>query len=224
MANHPKESDRRSKTLVILVGGLCLLLFFLLSVLFNLKEIAAFLIVPNKPIHADIAIVLSGGTVPRVLAARDLYKNGSVRKILLIPESNEIREIDRELERLGIQLIKSNELTQRILETSQIPKSDIMKLHDSIDGTINEAKAVKAYLENEQLMLSLTIVTSELNSRRQCYIFRNVLIGFKVQCYASPYTKFDIDKWWNHPRRALNILIEYLKFTANIFLLLIYES
>ena len=99
-----------------------------------------------------------------------------------------------------------------------------MKLHDSIDGTINEAKAIKAYLENKQLMLSLAIVTSKLNSRRQCYIFRHVLIGFKVQCYASPYTKFDIEKWWNYPRRALNILIEYLKFSANIFMLFIYES
>lgn len=201
-----------------------MLLFFLLTVLFNLKEIADFLIVPNKPIDADIAIVLSGGGTSRTLAARDLYKNGSVKKILLIPESNEISEVDRELERLGIQSIKSNEFTQRILEISQIPKSDIMKLPDSINGTINEAKAVKAYFEKEQLMLSLAIVTSKLSSRRQCYIFRNVLIGFKVQCYASPYIKFYTDKWWNFPRRSLNILVEYLKFTTNIFALLIYEN
>lgn len=210
-----------SRRYFIMASGLGLVVVLVMIIWVNLQGIAGFLIVPETVIKADLAIVLSGGSIPRVLTARDLYKKGSVEKILLIPEPNGSNAADKELHRLGINLVKSNELTSRILKASHVPLSDVLTLPQAINGTINEAKAVKEYLGNTQKFKRVVIVTSGLSSQRQCYIFRQVLVGVEVLCSASAYTRFEVDNWWKHPRRALGVLIEYLKFTANFLTLLV---
>ena len=206
----------------ILASGMGLVVVLGMITWVNLQGIAGFLVVPETVIKADLAVVLSGKTVPRVLAVRDLYKKGSVEKILLIPEATGTNAADKELQRLGITLIRSNELTRRILNASHVPFSDVFTLPHAIDGTINEAKAVKEFLRNIQKVERLVIVTSKLSSQRQCYIFRQVLVDVEVLCSASTYDTFEVEKWWNYPRRALKVLIEYLKFTANFLTLLVY--
>ena len=217
------ENPRPSRTRIKLaVAGMMGMLIVLLVVsLINLQEIADFLIIPETIVKAEIAVVLSGGNIPRVLAARDLYKNGLVKNILLIPEPIGSSAADTELRRLGINLLKENDLTKRILEASKVPSSDVLVLAHSIDGTIKEAEAIKEFLEKHQDVERIVIVTSKLSSQRQCYIFKKILIDVEVQCTASAYDTSNMKDWWKHPRRALQVLIEYLKFTANFLTLLV---
>lgn len=221
MSSEKEKKVNRSRAYYPLVGSIGLLIILLMITWTNLRGIAAFLIVPQIPINADIAVVLSGGSIPRVLAARDLYKNGSVKKILLIPEPSGTSSADKELHKLGISRMKANEITQRILEASQVPPSDVLTLPHSINGTINEAKAVDEFLEDFPKIKQVAIVTTKLNSQRQCYIFRQVLADTEILCHASPYDNLNIDNWWTHPRQALGIFIEYLKLISNFLTLLV---
>ncbi len=171
MGNVGKSKAGHSRMYFIMASGLALVVVLVMIIWVNLQGIAGFLVVSETAIKADLAIVLSGGSIPRVLTARDLYKKGSVEKILFIPEPNGSNAADKELHRLGINLVKSNELTSRILNASHVPLSAVLTLPHAINGTINEAKAVKEYLGNTQKFKRVVIVTSGLSSQRQCYIF-----------------------------------------------------
>ncbi len=209
----------RSRVKLALATGLGLMFVLVAGIWINRQEIADFLIVPDTMITADVAVVLSGGNIPRMLAARDLYKNGAVQKILFIPEPNRSGRATTELERLGITRLQGDELSYRILEASQVPRTDVLALPQAIDGTIHEAAAIQHYLKNLPDVKRIVIVTSKISSRRQCYIFRKVLNDMDVQCVASPYDTASVEQWWVHPRQALFVLMEYQKFIANVMML-----
>lgn len=183
----------------------------------------AFLAVKDDFAWADAAVVLSGLPTSRAFAAHDLYAQGRVGQIILIPEPPEKVEGEMVPERVRQQLIALGlfdptlpQWGQRILVALGVPQSEIVVLPEPAHGTIVEAQRIRAFL-NGRALSSLALVTSKSASRRARFIFRRVLRGTNIRILASPtpYDSFEPDAWWTKPRNALTVLTEYEKLLVN---------
>ncbi|MBI3321304.1 MAG: YdcF family protein [Candidatus Omnitrophica bacterium] len=165
--------------------------------------------------HADAALILSGNPIERALAARDLYREGRVDRIFVIPEP--APPWNAELARLGLLEADRRPWTQRILLASGVPQEKMVFLTEPADGTIVEARQMRRFLK-DQFPRQLVIVTSASASRRARYIFRRVLKGkpVVVLSYPSRYGPFRAQRWWSQPRNALSVVMEYQKFLMNV--------
>jgi uncharacterized SAM-binding protein YcdF (DUF218 family) len=170
---------------------------------------------------ADVAVVLSGEPGTRTLAARDLYRERRVRRIVVIPEAQRNDATRRELEALGI--TPPPPLPPRILLASGIPPAAFDVLPEPIDGTIEEARRIKRHLEGT-VAPRIAVITSKFASRRACLIFRRVLRDREIFCLPTPYDPFEPREWWRQPRDALNVVVEYQKLAANALMLLVSRS
>jgi len=189
----------------LITGGGLLLAALFPSVL---KLPVEFLNTQDVPINADLIVVLSGNSVPRSLWARDLYKKGFSRKILLIPPRPGLL-LRQELEKIGIKKPKYL-FSQRILMASGVPLSSIQKLPTHAKNTKDETRLVGAYI-SEHGVRSILLVTSTINSRRQCWTFKRALPAIEISCQPSTYDRIIYDR-----KTSLRVINEYLKFTANV--------
>lgn len=176
-----------------------------------------FLVVEDGFESADVALILSGDPMGRSLAARDLYRQGRVQSILVIPEPP--NPLEDELSEIGLVETNRLPLSQRILEASGVPRTKIKFLANSADGTFDEAQSVKRGFQRAGIFPdSLALITSPYASRRARFIFRNVLRGpsIQVHAYPDPYEAFSSQQWWTKPRNALDVVMEYHKFAVNL--------
>lgn len=177
-----------------------------------------FLVRRDALTRADVAIVLSGEPSTRTLAARDLYRERRIRRIVIIPEAQRDAAVQRELDALRIATPPS--LVPRILLASGVPSSAFVVLPDAAEGTIEEARRVEAYLRDERSR-RIVVITSKFASRRACFIFSRVLKGREILCWPTPYDSFEPRTWWRHPRDAMQITMEYQKLVANALMLIV---
>jgi len=199
--------------------GLALLAMLLGGVLGGVLLVprAGRFVVHDEPFaYADTAVVLSGDPIRRALAARDLYRQGRVGEILLIPEPRDRAE--EELLKLG--LPAPSLLAERILAASGVPPSRIAFLPGPADGTIVEAHRVREFLDG-RLTARLVVITSKYASRRACFIFHRVLRDVDIICAPTPYDPFERERWWTQPRNALFVVMEYQKFLVNALTLML---
>lgn len=173
-----------------------------------------FLVAEDRFRHADVALILSGDPIHRSLAARDLYRQGRVDRILVIPEPPDIAA--GELVQLGLLDPSLPSWAERILLASGVPPSKITMLPEPAEGTVAEAVRVRDGLAGSPPQ-SLVLITSKYASRRARFIFRRVLTaqGARVFSHPTPYDAFSPSRWWSQPRSALYVIMEYQKFVAN---------
>ncbi|MBI2884911.1 MAG: YdcF family protein [Candidatus Omnitrophica bacterium] len=185
------------------------------TTVYTLRHAADFLIVQDPVEHAELALVLSGDPVRRALAARDLYQQGRVDAILVIPEPPEPTE--GELIRLGLLQPNLPSWPLRILAASGVPPAQVRVLPEPADGTITEARRVRAVLADHP-PASLVLITSKTATRRARLIFRRVLSPLRIAVWAAPtpYDPFDPNRWWTRPRQALSVVMEYQKLASNM--------
>lgn len=175
-----------------------------------------FIVAEDQFAFADTALVLSGEPVSRALAARDLYRQGRIGKILVLPEP--FNPVTEQLVKLGLADLNLPPISERILVASGVPQEKIFFLPEPADGTIVEAQRVRRFFDGQSPQ-RLAVITSKFASRRACFIFRQVLRNMEIYCSPSPYDPFDPDRWWSKPRSALVVVMEYQKFLANAFTL-----
>ncbi len=182
-------------------------------------EAGNLLVVEDRFPHAEMALILSGEAASRALAARDLYRAGKIDQILIIPDPPS--PVNGELVKLGLVDPALPSLSERILTASGIPRAKIVFLPHPVDGTIEEALQVRRYFKGRSPH-RLVVVTSRFASRRARFIFRQVLKDHNVEVLVvpTPYDSFKPDRWWLHPRNALHVVMEYLKFIPNGWTLL----
>jgi uncharacterized SAM-binding protein YcdF (DUF218 family) len=207
--------------------GVAACLVGVLAVTYAFPRAGAFLVVEDPFAHAEIALVLSGLPLSRSFAARDLYHEGRVDHIVVIPEPP--RKIEGEvvtdqikdaLVRLGLFDPSQPQWAERILVATGVPRSKIALLPESVDGTIREAPRVRAFLK-DRLPKRLVVITSKSASRRARLIFRHVFRKDRVQIvsYPTPYDSFEPRTWWSQPRNALTVVTEYEKLFVNMLTL-----
>ena len=175
----------------------------------------AFLIAQDPIDHAELALVLSGDPIRRALAARDLYRQGLVDRVVVIPEP--VEPTQDELVRLGLVDPHLPPMSERILTASGVPRDRIAFLPAPADGTITEAVRARRFF-GDRRPASLALVTSPCASRRARWIFRTLFArdGVRILSSPSPYDTFQAQRWWSKPRNALNVvMVEYQKLLTN---------
>lgn len=192
-----------------------LLMSIAVAVLLFLRA-GRFIVAEDVFTNADTALVLSGDPVRRTLAARDLYVQGRVKQILVIPEPPD--QVEEELIKLGLKDPTLPPLQERVLVASGVPRKQISFLPVSADGTIVEAYRVQSFFQGRPPQ-RMVVITSKFASRRACFVFRWVLQQVEIFCSPTPYDPFEADRWWKKPRNALSVVMEYQKFLANAFTL-----
>lgn len=202
----------------VALSAIALLILLLVAVV--LPRAGRFLVADEPSPAGDVAVVLSGEPVSRVLGARDLYRKGRVRRVLIVPEPPPDVAVQRELTILGLLDPQLPPISERILVASGVPKSDIAFLGEPADGTAAEARRVRRSLAGRPDR-RIVVVTSKFASRRACYVFRRVLRDREVVCAPTPYDPFDPAGWWSRPRDALYVLMEYQKFLATTVMLIL---
>ena len=193
--------------------GLGVLLLLLLALAWYVPRAGAMLVAEDAFDHVDLAVVLSGVPFSRALAARDLYQQGRVTTIVIIPEPKD--QTWREMVALRLE-DPAHPMSERILTASGVPRSHILFLPEAVDGTIQEARAVRAFLQG-RMPRRLVIITSMSASRRARMIFRSVLgpDGVEVLSSPTPYEPFEPQAWWRSPRNTLTVVMEHQKFLVN---------
>lgn len=192
----------------------------ILTGIFLFIHAGTFLVVEDPFTHADAALVLSGGPVPRALAARDLYLQGRVDRILIIPEPS--NPFEAELLKLGLWDPSEPPWSERILIASGVPKEKVVFLPGPAEGTLQEAVLVKKSLKGK-FPAQMVLVTSKSATRRARFLFRYALRNepVKILSHPTPYDPFFAYRWWMHPRNALHVVTEYQKFLVNALTLVL---
>ncbi len=187
----------------------------------------SWLVVADPVTHAEVAVVLSGLPTSRAFAARDLYRQGLVEEIWVIPEpvqkiEGEMvrQEVFEELVHHGLIEPTREQWAQRILVAMGIPQDKVVMLPKPAHGTINEAHWVREAF-HDRLPTRLVIITSKSASRRARYIFQTVFKHDEIDIlsYPTPYDSFEAQRWWSNPRNALTVVTEYEKLLINMLTL-----
>ncbi|MBI4354287.1 MAG: YdcF family protein [Candidatus Omnitrophica bacterium] len=208
---------------------LLLIVALLLAISLFIPHAGSWLVVTDPLIHAEVAVVLSGLPTSRAFAARDLYRQGLVEEIWVIPEPVTKVEGEMVTDKIFDELVRANlvnpsttQWAQRILVSMGIPEDKIVVLPKPAHGTISEAYEVRDAF-NGRLPKRLVIITSKSASRRAQMIFRRVFQhdGVEVLSYPTPYDPFEAIRWWSRPRNALTVVTEYEKLLVNILTLTI---
>lgn len=215
MAGH--RGRRVSRRAVVWIISIIVALVVVASVF---SGAGRFLVADEAFTEADVAVVLSGEPTSRTLAARDLYRQGRVHRIVMIPEPPRTAAVEEELIKLGLVTSNVPPMGERILIASGVPRSDFAFLPEPADGTIVEARRIRKFLEAHPAR-RVVVVTSKFASRRACFIFRRVLVGLEIICSPTRYDPFEPATWWKQPRNALSVVMEYQKLLANAVTLLV---
>jgi uncharacterized SAM-binding protein YcdF (DUF218 family) len=218
---------RRSRLTTRRIGVGCGLISLLGAVVL-FTQAGTWLVVKDPFGHAPVAVVMSGLPISRSFAARDLYTQGRVDRLLIIPEPpNKIEgevvpdRLTHELTRWGLFDPTLPQWAVRILTAAGVPETAISVLPRSVNGTINEAQAVRSWF-GDQVPKQFVVITSPSASRRARVIFREIFRDDEVQIVLSPtpHDGFLPERWWTSPRTALTVVTEYQKLLANALTLL----
>jgi len=171
----------------------------------------AFLVVDDRDIRADAAVVLSTGVdyYPRLMQAADLFKASNVNRIVI--NGNRKTNVLRELEQLGFNsCCHWSENSLRILELLGVPREHVATISaEDVFDTISEAKFVGQNLLNNNYK-SLIITTSRFHTRRAKTIWSTLYQDtFQVYTSAAKKDPYNPDGWWMEGRQIRWVLAEY---------------
>lgn len=173
----------------------------------------------DRPVHADAMVLLMGGIADRVLQVADLYGEGVAPRVIIITES---MGAYRALEERGVRLISGTVQVRDALTRLGVPGDSIVILPGDARSTMEEAKAIRKYLESDQRIDTLVLVSSSYHMRRAGMIFETAFResgrDVTVLCSPSDYTNFRSRGWWKHKEEIQAVLTEFIKISSFRFL------
>jgi len=191
---------------------LLVLLLLMLAVGTGLYYVADWLLIEQKPVSSDFAVILAGD-YRRALYAADLYNQGVVGKIYI---SRPVRtEHEQTLDRMNVPFPRQEEINWQLLEKKKVPSEAILLFGNGSVSTVEEAHEL-AKITKGQPEASFLIVTSPYHVRRAYMIFSNVLQQDKFRVIANRYEPF-LRQWWRDQTSARNVLLELPKILFYIF-------
>jgi uncharacterized SAM-binding protein YcdF (DUF218 family) len=152
--------------------------FFLLVVAWVAAWLGARALIVNAPLdHADVIVVLSGSSsfVERTELAAQLFSAGRAPKIILTNDNRQGGWLSAEQRNPFFY-----ERARWELQRHGVPASKIEVIESPVNGTRDEALALRKYAERNGAT-SMLIVTSAYHSRRALWTFRRVLAATTVK-------------------------------------------
>ena len=169
---------------------------------------ANWLIVSDPLEPADVAVALSGADGERLLAAIELYKNGAVKKILIVGPEVPILKVYS-----GEEGLTQGEAKRRIALRRGVEEGDIL-VELRASSTYQEAETVLDVAAREDWN-DVVIVTSPLHTRRARATFRKVLAdsGVHIAMYHLPLGRSSQSPkdWWHREAETVAVATESFK-------------
>lgn len=196
---------------ILLVVGL--LVMVLMIPLSNriLQALGNYLILDEKPAHADAIVVLYTGVeyYPRLIEAAELYRKGFANKVII----NGNRKTDelRAIEKKGFEpCCVWYEDFVRILARFGVPRKDVIAVSaEDVYDTTSEAEAVAPELLRRGIK-KIILTTSKFHTRRAHFIWEKLLGNRLTICTAAAHTDpYDPNGWWKEGRQIRWVLAEY---------------
>jgi len=176
------------------------------------RRAGIWLVREDVPRHSDAMVILMGGFPDRVLQAVDLWKQRKADRIIIVEEG---MGPFASLEKRGVRIVSNSEQAASSLVTLGIPADSITILPGDARSTLNEARAVRNYIEAGGSADTLLLVSSAAHMRRASIIFRIAFrhSGSQVYVGSSPsaYSNFDAKRWWREKEGIQSVITEYLK-------------
>jgi uncharacterized SAM-binding protein YcdF (DUF218 family) len=181
--------------LVLLMGGGYILL----------RGAGAFLIVADGLEPAKAIVILGGGNESRMAEALALYEEGYSRLIILTETGIHLDEFD---------YLQSFDLQIQLLNNG-IPSGNILITNEEVNSTLDEAKAIRELLQNQQLD-SAIIVTDPYHARRTRIIFNDVLEDSIIRVRIRPTRSswYNSQTWFLSAKGWQYTILEYAKLAA----------
>ncbi len=173
------------------------------------------LVKEKLPSRADALVILMGNFPERVLQAYDLYYDGRADRIVIVEESMGPYQ---NLEERGVRIETNSEQAVRSLITLGVPVDSITLLAGDARSTLDEAVAVRDFLDHKHGADTLILVSSAAHMRRAALIFNRALrsqpVPVTIGCSPSSYSGFNPDKWWRRKEDIQSVMSEYLKISS----------
>lgn len=190
------------------------LIFLTLTFLFigGCRKAADWLVYEDVPETSDAMVLLMGSYSERVLEAADLYKAGKADRLIIVEES--MGEY-RQLEKRGIKIISNTSQAKNAALMLGIPADSITILPGDARSTLDEAEAVRHYVNSHSDIDTLLLVSSPMHMRRASIIFKSAFRDSEtpvfIGCKPSRYSRFNADRWWRDRENVQAVLYEYIK-------------
>lgn len=179
------------------------------------RRAGTWLVKDDKPVHADVMLLLMGDISDRVLQAADLYIEGTTGKLIIVEES---MGPNRTLEARGADIISNTRQAHDAAVALGIPADSITVVPGDARSTLDEAIVVRNYLNGDKETDTLLLVSSAQHMRRAAIIFRAVMRDpdepICVVCSPSTYTTFDAKYWWRDKEDIQDVLSELIKIVS----------
>ena len=180
--------------------------------LFIFFELGNWLVVNDELKQADAIVVLMGSPGDRILEAKDVYSGSFSNLILFVEDDDPGRKV---LKSRGI-VLQDNADKSRILAIQLgIPDSIILILPGDALSTIDEAKIIRGFIDNNNDIKSIILISSSSHMRRASMIFNHELSKCKnsIEIIYTPskYSNFDGVNWWKERESRKKVVLEYLK-------------
>lgn len=170
------------------------------------------------PDHADVMVMLMGGTTERSLQAADLYHENISGKIWIVEAG---MDEDRALELRDIVKLRTSSQARYALMGLGVPSDSILVIPGAANSTRMEAEIVREHLMGLTGVDTLLLVTSPYHTRRASMIFKSALHALdhtpELYCSPSKYSRFQSERWWKSKRDVYWVALESMKL-ANYFL------
>jgi uncharacterized SAM-binding protein YcdF (DUF218 family) len=160
----------------------------------------------NDPVtRTDAIVLLGGGLETRPFAAARLYAEHAAPKILVsqpkLPPTAQMGLTTPEFV-----------IAREVLLSNGVPESAIEVLGTNMTSTFDEARALKAWLSQNQAH-TVIIPTDLFHTRRARWIFSKMLrnTGARVFMEAIPVREYGATNWWQHEEGLIAFQNEVIK-------------
>lgn len=173
-----------------------------------LEGYGRWLIRPDPPGRADVAVILGGGEGERLGAAIWIWRDGRVRELLISDAGLPVMPADS-----GRGFLTGGETKRRSAIYYGVPASAI-RMIEGAKSTHDEALLVRSYLESRGTR-SAIVVTSPFHSRRARATFRQAFRGSPVHVAVEipPDSLSDhrVARWWTREHETMAVFTETVK-------------
>ncbi|MDD4436576.1 MAG: YdcF family protein [Tissierellia bacterium] len=164
-------------------------------------------------------VVLMGSGPDRILEAVDLYQEGCGDRIVMVENNQPGYDL---LAKRGVTLLRDAHLAKSVGVQLGVPGEAFVILPQNALSTQDEARRVVKYLQANEEIDSMILVTSQYHSARAYKIFDwaadDLERDVKIVSKPSRYDEFDAKHWWRSREDAKRVVMEYLKL-ANFYVL-----
>ena len=171
-----------------------------------MRQMASYLIQEDEKVLTEYAFVLGGNSLDRGNEAFQLYKSGTIKKIVCTGEN-----IPSVLEAVGKPMTEAELTADYLMNAKGIPDSLIIIINEGT-STREESNSILNFCKQKKIK-NATIISSKFHLRRVRNVFEDLFLenGIELNFQGCTNSKFNEMEWWKTEEGMIAINNEYIK-------------